>query len=511
MYLSQLISQTIAKYHDVQLKDLTLDSRKVKAGDAFIAIKGTKADGSKYIDDAIQRGALAIFVDAESNSEMTFKNDVAIVPIKNLKEHVSEIAARFYGYPAKSLKIIGVTGTSGKTSCTHFLAQILDGVGIRCGIIGTLGNGFYNELDEAELTTPDAVSLQKLLREFVAKGAKAVAMEVSSHSIHQCRIANINFEVGIFTNISQDHLDYHGDMETYARVKYSFLESLNTKQAIINADDAYGLRWINEISQHKPVYAYSMHKPQPSFEKVGLGGISQEKILSRFVYVDQSQLSLHDIHTYVRTPWGMGELVLPLIGLFNVSNALAVITAACVCGVSFKEVMQRISSLTPVPGRMQTIFVHGQPLVIVDYAHKPDALEKVLQTLRPHTKGKLICVFGCGGDRDHSKRPIMAQIAEQLADEVIITNDNPRYEDPEVIVQEIMRGFAHPEKVIVELDRSKAILKSIQSAQVGDCILIAGKGAEHYQQIGDNKVPFDDAEQVKNFLSRSAIRVSGEI
>jgi UDP-N-acetylmuramoyl-L-alanyl-D-glutamate--2,6-diaminopimelate ligase len=386
--------------------------------------------------------------------------------------------------------MFGVTGTNGKTSCTHFIAQSLQALGMPAGVIGTLGSGLYGALGQAGLTTPDAITLQAILSFLVNQGAKAVAMEVSSHSIDQHRVNGIEFEVGIFTNLTQDHLDYHGDLETYASVKKRFLAEMPVNHVIINADDSYGLKWLTELASQKSVFAYSVNEniSLPSFIPI--------------TYASNIKLSLKGIEADIYSPWGEGKLSSPLIGQFNLSNVLAVLTALCVYGISFKEALSLLAQLKPVPGRMQTLGGAGKPLAVVDYAHTPDALENALKALRVHTKGRLLCVFGCGGDRDPGKRPLMASIAERLADQVIVTNDNPRTEDPEVIAQQIYAGFSNPNEVIRELDRSKAIEKSIQLASENDCILVAGKGAEHYQLIGNQQFHFDDVEQVQAYLQR---------
>lgn len=488
MYLSILLQNDypIPTEADRPLSGLALDSRQVKEKTLFFAIKGKQLDGRQYIADAIKHGATAVLVDADTAHEsLTWHDQVPLIPIYQLAKKLGKIAARFYDNPAKSLRIIGVTGTSGKTSCTHFIAQVLQSLKTPCGIIGTLGSGFYDALGTSGLTTPDAVTLQATLRQFVEQGAKAIAMEVSSHSIEQGRVNAIEFEIGIFTNLTQDHLDYHGDLETYADVKRRFLAELPTKHLIINADDAYGRKWIKELGPYKSVVAYSTRKTLSISTDIPI------------VYADGVKLTLQGIKAQVHTPWGAGELCLPLIGQFNLSNGLAVLSALCTYGVSLPEALHQLSQLKTVPGRMQTLGGHEQPLIVVDYAHKPDALEKVLQALRAHVEGKLCCVFGCGGERDRGKRPLMAKIAETLADHVIVTNDNPRHEKPEDIVTEILKGFSHPERVTIELDRSKAIQNSIQWASANDCVLIAGKGAERYQQIGDEKIPFDDVEKVR--------------
>lgn len=488
MRLSILLRDTLSipAQADREIARIRLDSRQVEKNDLFIAIKGTATDGRQYIPDVIARGAAAVLVEANPAGEtIGFQQEIPIISVPDLKNQMGFLAARFYDYPAKKLRVIGVTGTNGKTSCTHFIAQALQ---IPCGVIGTLGSGLYGALGVAGLTTPDAVTLQEWLHQFVQQGVKTVAMEVSSHSIDQGRINGIDFEMGIFTNLTQDHLDYHGSMQAYAAVKHRFLAEMPTQHVIINADDSYGKMWITEIAKRKSVYAYSC-TADTKIENVPV------------ICAEDIQLSLQGIKARVCTPWGEGNLVVPLIGHFNLSNVLAVLTALCVYGIPLKEVLARLIQLKPVPGRMQTLSGPGMPLVVVDYAHTPDALEKVLQALRSHTKKQLICVFGCGGDRDHGKRPIMAKIAERLADRVIVTNDNPRHEQPESIAQQILQGFNNSECVSVMLDRSKAIANSIQWATQNDCVLIAGKGAEHYQQIGDKRTHFDDVEEVSKYLA----------
>ncbi|VVC76348.1 UDP-N-acetylmuramoyl-L-alanyl-D-glutamate--2, 6-diaminopimelate ligase [Aquicella siphonis] len=493
MRLSQLLQDCylLPVEADREISGLTLDSRQVKSQGLFLAVKGAQLDGRDYVRDAVSRGAAAILADAdEEDLPVAWQADIPFIPVFQLRKQLGGLAARFYQYPAEKMRMIGVTGTSGKTSCTHFIAQSLQSLDISCGIIGTLGCGFYGALGTAGLTTPDAVTLQATLAQFSDCHAHAIAMEVSSHSIDQERIRPVAFDLGIFTNLSQDHLDYHGDMETYAAVKRRFLADRSTKHLIISADDAYGRAWINELASQKPVVAYGLRRHLSIPADIP------------FVYAARADLTPEGIRAEVRTPWGEGELLLPLMGQFNLSNALAVLASLCVYGISLEQTLACLSRLQTVPGRMQTLGGPGQPRIIVDYAHKPDALEKVLQALRAHTEGKLWCVFGCGGERDRGKRPLMAKIAEEWADQVIVTNDNPRHENPGEIVAEIMRGFLHPERVFIEMDRSKAIQNSIQWATAKDCVLIAGKGAERYQQIGDEKIPFDDVEQVKACLAK---------
>jgi UDP-N-acetylmuramoyl-L-alanyl-D-glutamate--2,6-diaminopimelate ligase len=470
---------------------LILDSRQVRQHDLFLAVKGMQVDGRRFIPQAILQGAAAVLFDAESQEEpIRFEQSVPLIPFYQLQKKLGQLGERFYHAPAHALQLFGVTGTNGKTSCSHFIAQILSALNTPCGVIGTLGSGMFGALGEAGLTTPDAITLQATLREFVECGAKAVAMEVSSHSIDQGRVNDIAFEVGIFTNLTQDHLDYHGTMEAYANVKHRYLAEWPIKHLVLNADDAYGQQWITEFAPVKSVYAYSV-SPPTSLITNGIEGL---------IYADQVTSTSQGVSARVFSPWGEDNLSLPLIGQFNLSNALAVLAALCAAGYAFSDVMRELAHLKSVPGRMQRLGGDGAPLVVVDYSHTPDALEKALQALRSHVLGKIYCVVGCGGDRDPGKRPLMGGIAERLADGLIITNDNPRHEEPADIAEQIVSGLANPQAATVMLDRSKAIEKSIQLATATDCVLIAGKGAERYQQIGDEKRPFDDVVQASHYL-----------
>lgn len=476
---------------DRPINQLVLDSRKIQAGDVFIALQGAQQDGKRYVDEVIAKGAAGVLIEAATGQEeITINKQVPVIPVKHLRSLLGYIAGLYYGFPAKQLHIFGVTGTNGKTSCTHFIAQSLQALGTPAGVIGTLGSGMVGAVSHAGLTTPDAITLHATLAALSKQGAKAVAMEVSSHSIDQQRINGIEFEVGVFTNLTQDHLDYHGNMERYAAVKHRFLADMPVNHLVINADDAYGCRWLPQLAEQRSVFAYSL---QPDITLPPHIPLTTASAIS---------LTLAGIQADIDSPWGHGRLFSPLIGRFNLSNSLAVLNSLCIYGVPFKQALDLLANLKPVDGRMQTLGGEGKPLAVVDYAHTPDALENALKALKVHTKGKLLCVFGCGGDRDASKRPMMAKIAEQWADKVIVTNDNPRSEDPEAIAQQIFQGFSNPNGVIKELDRSKAIEKSIQLASVDDCILIAGKGAERYQQIGNQQYPFDDVKEVQTYLQR---------
>lgn len=470
---------------DIEINNLALDSRLVKPGDLFFALKGTHLDGNQFIKDAIQKGAQVVLTDSDIKSS---EGSVPIISIPGLNKKIGLIASRFYNAPSKQMKVVGITGTNGKTSTSHFIAAILHELNKSCGVIGTLGSGLYGHVKETGLTTPDAITLQKTLAEFLKEDAKYTAMEVSSHSIDQGRINGIDFAVSVFTNLTRDHLDYHHTMEAYGNTKKKLFESDASRYAVINSDDAFGKQIISELRDKKLLYVYGMN--EISYRDVPV------------VYAENIHLDLDGIRAEVHSPWGMGELRCGLIGKFNLSNLLAVITTLCLLEIPLEAVLSAIAKLKPVDGRMQTLGGKDKPLVVVDYSHTPDALEKALAALRHHCQGKLYCVFGCGGDRDRGKRPIMAKMAEQYSDQVIVTDDNPRTEDAEQIFNDIRAGFAHPEKILMQHDRAQAIRETIQMAQPGDCILIAGKGAETYQIIGTTKNPFSDVEQVELSLKK---------
>lgn len=500
MNLSALISEFIdfdldPKY-DPLITGLSMDSRTVEYGNLFFACQGSKQEGSVYIEDAIQRGAMAILIDVVSSPKisLSIKEDVPIIFMQNLSQRCGEIAAKFYDYPSRSLKIIGITGTNGKTSCSHFIASTLNEMDYKCGIIGTLGYGLPGHLTHMVNTTPNAIVLQKLLAKFRDDEIEYVAIEVSSHGIAEGRIAGIEFTIGIFTNLTRDHLDYHGDMETYAKTKRKFFSNYKMQYAVINADDPYGKIWIEELQQEKkPVFAYSQD----------INVNTRRDAASVYVEVYHAQFDQTGITASLHTPWGDGVLHnSSLIGRFNLSNLLVTVTTLGILGFPLQDVLSSIANLRGVPGRMETFGGDQKPLVIVDYAHTPDALEQVLLVLREYEPARIWCVFGCGGDRDKGKRPQMGKIAEKYADQLVVTDDNPRHEDPKAIIADILQGLQKPENAVVEHDRRRAITHALDCARPGEIVLIAGKGHETYQIIGDNVDPFSDAFEVQLLLER---------
>ena len=465
---------TLLSTLNMKFSSITADSRKVQAGALFLAYPGVHSDGRSYIAQAIQAGAAAVAWDSRDfawNPEW----QVANVGVSGLKDQVSEIAAEYYGQPSQKLHMIGVTGTNGKTSVSQWIAQALTAIGQKTVVIGTIGNGFVDAQNEASNTTPDAILLQGMLADFAAHGAKAVAMEVSSHGLHQGRVNSVKFDVAVLTNLSRDHLDYHETMEEYAAAKELLFTWPGLGVSVINADDAFGQRIAGKLkAQNKLLLTY---------------GVSQGDVRATDL-----QLHQHGLTMQVTTPHGDAIVNAPVLGRFNAYNVLAVLTTLLALKVSLQDAVAAIAKIKPVAGRMQQFGGDDKPLVVVDYAHTPDALEKVLATLREQVQGKLICVFGCGGDRDAGKRPLMGRVAAKLADSVIVTSDNPRSEDPASIIAQVVSGIDGA--YLAEADRAIAIKQAVQSARGGDIVLIAGKGHEDYQEIAGVKTPFSDATVV---------------
>ncbi len=463
-------------------RGMTADSRKVEAGDLFVAYPGETVDGRDFIGQAIERGACGVIWELDAGG---WKNEWAIPnwPVKGLRTQISLIAGEFYGDPSHRLYMVGITGTNGKTSCCHWVAQCLAAMGRKVAIVGTLGNGFPNALSEAVNTTPDPIVLQGLLAEFATQGAEGVVMEVSSHGLSQGRVTGLKFDVALLTNLSRDHLDYHGDMEAYAAAKTQLFEWKTLKSAVINVDDEFGARLAVQLhAQAKEVLTY------------GLNGGAVSCTCLRFV---EGGISME-----VMTPWGGAYVSVPVIGRFNASNVLAVLATLLAMEIPLEDAIAALKHIRPVSGRMQQLGGEGRPLVVVDYAHTPDALSKVLTSLREQTCGQLICVFGCGGNRDKGKRPMMGEVVSTLADMAVVTSDNPRHEDPRQIIKEIVAGMSGPYHIIE--DRAAAIGQAIRDAGPDDIVLLAGKGHESYQQIGDQKLSFSDLEVAQQVLRELA-------
>jgi UDP-N-acetylmuramoyl-L-alanyl-D-glutamate--2,6-diaminopimelate ligase len=466
----------------IRVDKLVGDSRKAMPGTVFAAYPGETHDGRAFIAQAVAQRVDGVLWEADH-----YQWDPALaIPnagVNGLKTRIGEIAAHVYGDPSRALHMVGVTGTNGKTSVAHWIAQALSQLGRKTAVVGTVGNGFPGALSPALNTTPDAIELQQRLAYYRQQGAAACAMEVSSHGLAQGRVNGTSFNVAVLTNLSRDHLDYHGDMASYADAKARLFNWPGLEWVVVNVDDVFGQRLESETRPAR-VAGYGFHR----------GAVVAQKL----------SLSQAGLHLTVHTDWGNAEIDAPLLGRFNAANLLAVLTALLVSGAKLDDACRALAHITPPPGRMQTFGGNAHPLVVVDYAHTPDALEKVLATLREIVSGgRLICVFGCGGNRDRGKRPLMGQAASKGADEVWVTSDNPRNEEPRRIIDDILGGTggATPDgRVRVEPDRARAIFEAIGGAHQGDVVLIAGKGHEDYQEIAGERLPFSDVAVARKAL-----------
>ncbi len=483
----------------VSIKRLVTDSREITPGDTFVAYPGGQVDGRNYIAQAIANGANAVIWEAQHfawNKAWQLPN----LAVSELRKHAGAIADHVCAHPSEKLWVIGVTGTNGKTSCSHWLAQSLNALGRKTALIGTLGNGFPGALQPTLNTTPDAIRVHSLLAEYLQQGAQTVAMEVSSHALEQGRVNAVKYDVALLSNLSRDHLDYHGDMSSYAAAKRRLFDWQQLKYAVLNLDDAFGSELADQLQDAEvETIGYGLSdKALQQAERLGL----------RMLFGGNLRMDVQGLAMQVHSSWGGGELRSALLGRFNAANMLGTLAVLLVSGVELHEALHELAQLRAVAGRMQTLGGRGRPAVVVDYAHTPDALEKVLDALREVTLsagGKLICVFGCGGDRDRGKRPMMGRVAAQRADVCIVTSDNPRSENPHDIIAAIVPGIEAglSDKAgsyqVVE-DRALAIALAIRSAQAVDTVLLAGKGHEDYQEIGGVKHQFSDVAEAQRAL-----------
>jgi len=477
----------------VPVTRMVTDSRLIKRGDTFIAYPGEKTDGRQYIAAAISLGASAVIWESHHFAW----NDTWQVPnlaVADLRSKAGWLADAAYGMPSQKLWVVGITGTNGKTSTCHWIANALTGTGKRCATIGTLGNGFIEALQATENTTPDAVRVHGLLADYLQRGAQTVAMEVSSHALSQGRVNAVKFNVAMLTNLSRDHLDYHGDMQSYANTKRKLFDWQQLGFVVLNLDDPYGAELAEKLRDaDAEVIGYGLSDAALQLaERLGL----------RMVYGNLLEMTGQGLQLEIHSSWGAAELNSALVGRFNAANLLGSLAVLLVSGVALSDAARSLSMAQPVPGRMQRLGNEDEPTVIVDYAHTPDALEKVLQTLREISSaagGKVVCVFGCGGDRDRGKRAMMGLVAEKFSDFCIVTSDNPRSENPREIIADIISGMNDDNHEII-VDRSVAIQSAIRYAKRSDTVLIAGKGHENYQEIKGIKHPFDDASVARQAL-----------
>ena len=486
MLLGELLPELEGLSADLAITGLVQDSREVKPGDAFVAIAGFGAHGLNFVDVAREAGAAAVLYEPPAPDDLPAPVDA--IPVVGLRKRMGTMADTFHGHPSAAMTTVGVTGTNGKTSTVQLLAQAWTLRGQVAGTVGTLGSGVYPKIVPTGFTTPLVLRMHALLAELRDEGASAVAMEVSSHALDQGRVDGVHFDVAVFTNLTRDHLDYHGDMASYGAAKKKLFEWPGLRAATVNLDDAFGRELFDAVGG-----------------KVRVVGFSSRGAAGAAVRADEVQLDGSGIRFLLQAGNQAHPVRSPLLGRFNVDNLLGVAATLFAMGMAPALVAETLSQLMPVDGRMNRLGGEdGSPLVVVDYAHTPDALEQALSSLRAHTAGKLICVFGCGGERDRGKRPQMAAIAERGADVAIVTDDNPRGEDGDRIVADIMAGFVEPARASVQRDRARAIAQAIDMAGADDVVLIAGKGHEPYQEINGIKHPFDDTATAREILRRRA-------
>jgi UDP-N-acetylmuramoyl-L-alanyl-D-glutamate--2,6-diaminopimelate ligase len=483
MTLFELLEGWVGDAHETRLTGISLDNRTIEPGDAFVAVQGQVGHGLDYARSAVNAGAVAIIHDGLQALPAL---DVPAVKVSGLGDKLGELASRFYAAPSEQMTIAGVTGTNGKTSVTHFLAQSWQRVYGDAGMVGTLGYGPVGKLQTGSRTTPDPLRLQHVLSDCLKSGIDRLAMEVSSHALQQHRCQTVQFDAAVFTNLTRDHLDYHKNMAGYAAAKRLLFTDYAPSFAIINHDDAYGRKWFGELNGGMQMLSFGLQQ----------GAELRAEVRS----MDIDGMTLR-----ISGPWGSEDVHTSLLGEFNASNLLAAAGTLALLGMPWHRVLHQLELMQPVPGRMARLAGEpGQPVVVIDYAHTPDALESALRAVRAHLDGKLMCVFGCGGNRDRGKRPQMGRAAELLADKVFVTSDNPRNESANQIIEEVVAGFEAPDKAVIEPDRAAAIQRAIANCNSGDVVLVAGKGHETWQEIGGRRIPFSDEAAINAALGDAA-------
>ncbi len=481
---------------DRQITDITLDSRQVRSGGAFIALPGARTHGIGFAQQAIGAGARAIlWQPSAAVAAPRVPDEVALVAVPGLSSILGELADRFFDAPSQAVRVVGVTGTNGKTTTAHVLAEALSRLGESSAYAGTLGVGRIEALQPAAHTTPDCITVQRQLAELRDQHVRYASMEVSSHALDQHRVDGVRFDTAVFTNLTRDHLDYHGSLDAYGAAKARLFQRPELRQAVLNAEDAFG-RELATRAAAPALVLYSRHgEPMPA--PGARSGVRQ--VFARHVAAGPGGIEVE-----IDGSWGASRLRSRFVGDFNVENLLAALATLLGWDVPLAGAVAALEGCTAPPGRMEALSLPGKPLVVIDYAHTPDALLKALQAARAHCHGKLVCVFGCGGERDRGKRPLMAQVAERLADEVIVTDDNPRGEDGDAIVADILAGLSRPQRAVIERDRAQAIMAAIAGARAGDAVLIAGKGHEDYQIVGIERRHFSDRETAQAALGAGA-------
>ncbi|WP_298771188.1 UDP-N-acetylmuramoyl-L-alanyl-D-glutamate--2,6-diaminopimelate ligase [uncultured Shewanella sp.] len=483
MLLQDLLAPWFHYSGSETVKNMTLDSRHINEGDLFIAIPGHVVDGRNYIQAAFNLGAIAVLVHTDNPEEhgKVSHDGQLMISFFQLNNQLSALASHAYPLSTDRLKLIGITGTNGKTSVSQFIAQLMSLMGDKSAVMGTLGNGLFGHLVQTDNTTADAVTMMQQLQDFDQQGAKLCAMEVSSHGLVQARVQAVPFDLAVFTNLSRDHLDYHGSMDEYGAAKKRLFQFPSVKTAVINQDDALGQIWLDALSQDKS-------------KALTLLGFSANGNEAAAVYAKDITFSSLGVNATLIWPEGQAKLQSPLLGAFNLSNLLAALTALYGLNEDMVSLLALVPQLTPVAGRMERFTRSDGVTFVVDYAHTPDALTQALSALRVHCDGKLWCVIGCGGDRDKGKRPLMAQAAHSGADQVMLTSDNARGEDPQHIIDDMLMGLNDASQVLVEVNREQAIRQVAIKAHPGDLILLAGKGHETYQEVKGIKYDYDERQ-----------------
>jgi UDP-N-acetylmuramoyl-L-alanyl-D-glutamate--2,6-diaminopimelate ligase len=487
----------IAEVADIaprDIQDITLDSRQVRSGSLFLALPGRTVHGLKFAAEAAARGAsVVLWEPAADVAPPKLPTTVFAAAIPGLTDLVGRIADRFFNWPSAQLRITGITGTNGKTTCAYLLAQCLERLGVQAAYMGTIGWGRIAALNPATLTTPDAVTLHRQLAQLRASGVRDVAMEVSSVALDQDRVAGVRFQVAAFTNLSRDHLDYHRTMAAYGAAKARLFDAPDLEHIVVNVGDAFGLDFAQRYAGPAPLTA------------VWVGAGESGWLAEHALRAVELTLDAHGTSMQLDGSFGSASVATRLLGRFNAENCLVVIACLLSLGASLTEAARVLAECIPQPGRMEVVepASSNQPMAVVDYAHTPDALVKALGALREHCEGTLWCVFGCGGDRDPGKRPIMGAVADELADRVIVTDDNPRSEDPQVITRDIIGGIKSRAARVIH-DRSEAIGTALREAGPKDVVLIAGKGHEDYQIYGDTRRSFSDRREAQRYLGVAA-------
>ena len=488
--LAGLLEGLAALPRDVQVSDLTQDGRAAQPGSAFLAVHGTKEHGLKYAPQAVANGARAVLWEPAPEAVVPdLPSQIVVAPVERLREHASTIADRFFGSPSQTLSVAGVTGTNGKTTCAFLVAQALEAAGRPAAFMGTIGTGRPRALVASALTTGDAITVQRTLAGLKADGAASVAMEVSSHAIDQARVGAVRFRTVAFTNLTRDHIDYHGTMENYGATKARLFTREELVSRVINVDDPFG-----RVLAEDP-------RGRGRLIVTSRGHQSHTRTAAGFVRAMRVELSTRGIELEYDSSWGPGALTSGLIGDFNVDNLLTVIAILLDWELTPEQVSHALARVHAAPGRMETFGGIRAPLVVVDYAHTPDGLRKALSASRAHCRGRLTVVFGCGGDRDAGKRPLMGEIAAELADAIVVTDDNPRTESPEAIAAGIVTGIPAGHPYRIEHDRGRAIRDTLVDANENDVVVVAGKGHEDYQIYGNERRKFSDQKVVTAALA----------